>query len=108
MTESSSNEQRKTDAADSGQGTDGTFTPRSGKGPHIVPVPSPLVGATPDSGKGPHINTLSLTQEPDSGKGPHVSTLDLTEEPDSGKGPHISTLGLTDEPDSGKGPHAPS
>ena len=74
MTESSSNEQRKTDAADSGQGTAGTFTPHSGKGPHIVPVPGPPVGATADSGKGPHISTMSLTEEPDSGKGPHAAS----------------------------------
>ena len=73
MTESSSNEQHKTDAADSGPGA-GTFQPHSGKGPHIVPVPGPPVGATPDSGKGPHLNTMSLTEEPDSGKGPHAVT----------------------------------
>ena len=74
MTESSSNEQRQTDAADSGPGTAGPFISHSGKGPHIVPLPGSPVGATPDSGKGPHISTMSLTEEPDSGKGPHAAS----------------------------------
>ena len=74
MTESSSNEQRNTDAADSGPGTAGTFEPHSGKGPHIVPISGTSVGAIPDSGKGPHVNTLGLTEEPDSGKGPHAAS----------------------------------
>ena len=74
MTESSSNEQHKTDAADSGPGAAATFDPHSGKGPHIDPVPTPPAGATPHSGKGPHVNAMSLTEEPDSGKGPHAAS----------------------------------
>ena len=74
MTESSSNEQRNTDAAESGPGAAGTFQSHSGKGPHIDLVTGAPVGETADSGKGPHLNAMSLTDEPDSGKGPHAAS----------------------------------